>query len=129
MHRRPVDLVAGQIQRNQHFGDRVDIRLLPIERRHPSGGLAFFSETDLRERQQHRVRSELEKGPAFQLAESEHSVAEPDRLAQVPAPIHFVGRSGHHLAGEIGDHGQPRRLVRKGARDLLEFIENGLGAR
>ena len=81
----------------------------------------------MRNRQQYRVWTDLEKGPATKLGKRKHSVTEPHCFSKVPAPINFVGRGRHQLAGEVGDQGQFRRVIFDLARNVLQIIQDRLG--
>ena len=91
MHRCPIYIVAGEIERDEHFGNRVGVRLLTVQRRNPVRRLAPCSKASLCNRQQHRVGTDLEKGPATELGKRKHSVTEAHCFPKVPAPINLSG--------------------------------------
>ena len=129
MHRRPVYLVAGEVQRDQHRVDCVSIRFLAIQTGNPGSGLPACAKTNLGRRQQDRVRPDLEKRAALELRQRQHSICEPHRFANMTAPISFVRRDRHRLAGQVGNEGHPRRVVFELTRNILEFIKNGIAPR
>src|SRR5207244_11079811 len=103
------------------------VGLLTVERRNPGGRLALCLKADLRHGQQHRMRPDLEKGPALELGKRKHPVSEPYPFTNVSAPIRFVGRGRYQFAGEVGYQGQFRRVMLDLACNIFEIIKNWLG--
>ncbi len=129
---RPVESLACRVQPG-HGGDQGLLLVAAgAQGRDGRGGRAVLVGEGVQgllgEAAQDSVGAEFEVAGGAAAGEGAHTVAEADRLADVPDPVPGVAhlRVGGRVPGEVRDQGQLRRGVRHTPGDPFEVLKHGV---